>query len=399
MSELKKINVPYTIQKLMASCASAQLPLTDVEGKVLGTPVDADMIPTASRKSQIMEIGQQRIMLSQPASKKSQENAIESEEELFIEKPKGRRSGKTDTPEEATQSSTQSRSKRRGEQAETQEEGNPPSQRRRVDVETQPHAKRRGEREEAQEDDVQHYQRRRVESRNTQNQRQVHHVEEPVALERTSQRSHRGWRTPKENNHESVAEGPSQRSMKGGSVDSDGEPNKEDDAIQRRAKCSREIRQEQDEDNSTGRKKLKDKDIKGWFTVAPHGNKRKAYVVTETELQYTLAEGQKLLPCAPTETVKGLVVYKRVAPSPQITRHSGVKNFKAFRKNSVIHGKPLTWIHLRSVLPKETELQRVMNEEDRIRQEEQRKADELFADRSGNIRGHFKPKSKRSRMS
>jgi hypothetical protein len=238
-----------------------------------------------------------------------------------------------------------------------------------------------------------------VESRNTQNQRQVHHVEEPVALERTSQRSHRGWRTPKENNHESVAEGPSQRSMKGGSVDSEGEPNKEDDAIQRRTKCSREIRQEQDEDNSTGRKKLKDKDIKGWFTVAPHGNKRKAYVVTETELQYTLAEGQKLLPCAPTETVKGLVVYKRVAPSPQITRHSGVKNFKAFRKNSVIHGKPLTWIHLRSVLPKETELQRVMNEEDRIRQEEQRKADELFADRSGNIRGHFKPKSKRSRMS
>jgi hypothetical protein len=397
MSELKKMNVPYTIQKLMASCASAQLPLTDVEGKILGTPVDADMTPTASNKSQVTEVGQKRIKPSQPASKKSREHAVESEEEIIVEEPKGRRSVKADTPEEATQGSTQSRSKRRGERDKTQDEGAPPSQRGRVNVEAQPRAKRRGEREETQEDDVPPSQRSRVGSRNSRNQRQGSQVAEPVAPESTSQRSNRGRQKPEENHHASDAEGPSQRSTKRGRADSEEEPNKEDEASQTRAKRFRDIRQEQDD--STGRKKLKDKNQQGWFTVAPSGKKRIAYAVTETEMQDTLAEGQKLLPCAPTETVKGLVVGKRVVPAPQITRQAGVKNFKAFRKNVIIRGKPLTRIHLRSVLPKETELQRVMNDEDRIRQEEQRKADELFADRSGNIRGHFKPKSKRSRMS
>jgi hypothetical protein len=167
---------------------------------------------------------------------------------------------------------------------------------------------------------------------------------------------------------------------------------------------SLEVQEEDDDDDDDGEpgwnagdgpKKLQVSND-GWLVAAPSGKKRKAYI-REIDL-----EGEEPPP-PPAATAKSskLVVGPRKAITTSYRAssmgRSGGKNFKKFRKNTIIKGS-LSRIQLRSVLPEESEAEQKLNERERILEEEQRLADALFRDPgAGGIRSHFKPKSRRKR--
>ena len=392
IAELKKMTVPYVIQKCIASCASEQLPLSDTEGNVIGVPIDKEVTPTMFNKSQDMNGDDHRMITIEPGQPK-QRNAF----------PKNRVDQRDQSVELMEETVPESRSqKRRHETVTTQEVPNYPQ--------TKQHSVTSETHEVTHAPSPQQYsahttsKRIRVDQeKKIRSKRDVSHREdEPIIVPLlSSQIRQLGHQKPEEGFLVQKGVSSSQRSKKRSHPETDEEPI-EGDAALRRMQRLRWLEIHNEEIAESGRKRLKGKDEQGWFTAAPQGNERKAYKNSNEDLEATLGEGQKIVTCAPTCPVKGLIVDKCIIPAYNTKFKENGKNFSRFQKNSVIRGKHLTRIQLRSVLPKETELQRRMEDEDRVLQEEQRKADALFSeigDRSGKIKGYFKPKSQRSRMS
>jgi len=132
----------------------------------------------------------------------------------------------------------------------------------------------------------------------------------------------------------------------------------------------------------------------GWLVAAPQGRKRAHYRRDATMVK----DGETYFP-NPAETEKCSSLIVRSAKDVQLLRltenvtfDSGknVKNFKRFRKNSVISGSrmhSLTQIRLVPVLPKESERQRQLVESQNALERERRAADSLFAGEDGYKRG------------
>jgi hypothetical protein len=176
------------------------------------------------------------------------------------------------------------------------------------------------------------------------------------------------------------------------------EPSQEEPPSQRRkvahesvepASSRKRSHEEEDSDGEeppTQRRKLA-VSSDGWFVAAP--SNRKAYRRSTDEDEQPLA--------APADTERAILV---VGPSSKCkegaTARRGGKDFKRFRKNVVPKGG-LSRIALRSVLPKESEVQQELEKRQRELEEEQRAADVLFREPGAGIRSHFNPKKKRGR--
>lgn len=125
----------------------------------------------------------------------------------------------------------------------------------------------------------------------------------------------------------------------------------------------------------------------GWLVAAP--SNRKAYRRSTDE------DEQPLAPPADTGNRADLIVGPSSRKEGAIARR-GVIDFKRFRKNLVPRGS-LSRIALRSVLPKESEVQQELEKRQRILEEEQRVADALFREPGSGIRSHFNPKKNKRR--
>ena len=149
----------------------------------------------------------------------------------------------------------------------------------------------------------------------------------------------------------------------------------------------------------------------GWFVAAPKS--RKAYRKAIDEI-----EAENPLVAAETQRVRGLIVRAYVKPAattrPGRSARRG-KDFKRFRKNNVIrgfsssepnyadfnsssHNATLPTISLISVLPKESERQRQLLEQQQELEREQEIADNLFNDTGGGGGGKRGRKSGNNSM-
>mmetsp|Transcript_15560 Transcript_15560/g.17947 ORF Transcript_15560/g.17947 Transcript_15560/m.17947 type:complete len:386 (+) Transcript_15560:742-1899(+) len=128
----------------------------------------------------------------------------------------------------------------------------------------------------------------------------------------------------------------------------------------------------------------------GWLIAAPYGD-RKKFKATEAELLDSIEEGQKELPpMAETEIVDNLVVDAKSSRNHKSKRNSRVIDYKGFRKNSIIQlGKFNPQIEMRVVLPKQSEKQDQLQQEQSQLEAQLREADALFSDRN-SIHTHFK---------
>jgi hypothetical protein len=120
----------------------------------------------------------------------------------------------------------------------------------------------------------------------------------------------------------------------------------------------------------------------GWMIAAPKDAAgRRAYLRPKEEIMDRFHQEE---PVEEAETVVCSLIARPFDPNRN--RLTGVRNksnkggidFKKFRKNSIIKAGRSSRIEMRSVLPKETELQRQMEEQQRALEEQQRAADELF---------------------
>jgi hypothetical protein len=154
------------------------------------------------------------------------------------------------------------------------------------------------------------------------------------------------------------------------------------------ASCSKRSRKEEfdTEEPPTQRMKLA-VSSDGWLIAAP--SNRRAYRRSTDE------DEQPLVAPADTECAS-LVVGPSSKRKEGASARGGGKDFKRFRKNVVPRGG-LSRIVLRSVLPKESEVQQELEDRQLELEEEQRAADALFREPGAGIRSHFKPKKKRGR--
>lgn len=381
IAELKRMKVTHVIQQTIASCALNQLPLTNLEGDALGTPVDPVITPNDSNKSKSQAVEDRPLLCVAPNHLKSNskspklKKAINDHDEEY------------DVEDSVKEKSLPCRSQmHRHATIHTQKEKTEvPIQFKRhfANDEIQP------DMESSQCDKSDNtLQQCRVESSKSQSQRKCSQQGRDVVschIQRTRQQSGEEFDEPCQ-----------QPKKRGHSESAESSFNKDEDPSRSGIKRSRHCH---DTPVEKSKKKLLSKDEAGWFTAAPSGKKRSACLSTQLQLGGTLDEGQKVRPSAATHVMKGLIIGQQIGPGAQSTQIHGARNFKMFRKNIVNGGNLSARIQLRSVLPKETELQRRMNNNDRQLQEEQRKADALFSDRGGSIRGHFRQKEMRSRMS
>jgi hypothetical protein len=95
--------------------------------------------------------------------------------------------------------------------------------------------------------------------------------------------------------------------------------------------------------------------------------------------------------------IDGLVSAIRSQPKSSNPAGGTVVDFRRFRKNSVIRGgEQLSRIQMRVVLPKASDRQAELEDEQAALEASLREADMLFQDRSGGgILGHFKASSRR----
>ena len=134
----------------------------------------------------------------------------------------------------------------------------------------------------------------------------------------------------------------------------------------------------------------------GWLVAAPRD--RNAFKATEAELLDALGDVEQLRPIAETDVVKDMVVAaKGQQKRSKSTKSGGAKDYKRFRKNSVIHIGEISRIQMRAVLPKQSDRQSELQEEQAQLEASLREADVLFQDRSGGIASHFKPVRKKTR--
>lgn len=137
----------------------------------------------------------------------------------------------------------------------------------------------------------------------------------------------------------------------------------------------------------------------GWLVAAPED--RREFKATEAELLDTLEDGATSLPpTAATDIVKGMVVAAKSQKRGGAVSQSGVQDFKRFRKNPVIRVGEVSRIQMRTVLPKQSDRQTELQDEQAELEVSLREAEALFRDqgnKGGNIRSHFKPRGKRTR--
>ena len=162
--------------------------------------------------------------------------------------------------------------------------------------------------------------------------------------------------------------------------DDDEEENSRDDKLDKR-KTRDDDKPDDWKDGDEPKKLAVSKD--GWLFAAPSGKRRKAY---RKPIEDYVAE-EPLPPEAGTENCSNLVVGPRKINAHEATSMGcrGGKDFKRFRKNRVLKGR-MSRIALRSVLPKESEVERELEERQRALEEEQRVADALFRDSTSGVR-------------
>lgn len=384
ISELKRMKVSYVIQTTIASCASNQIPLTDVEGDILGTLVDPDFSPYPSNKLYSRSVEDQPLLHIAP-SHHMKSTSMSPEPKKAINNPD--EENELDEEGPVKEKSLPCRSQRRRQaNVYTQEE----------ETEAPTQSKWRSTRNEIQpEMESSHcdgadiiLQQRSADSSKCRSQ-QGH-------LQKVQDVASRGTQHKRKQSEEEFDESRQQPNKRERSESVELSFNEDEVRSNGGIKY---MRSPQNTPDKEVQKKLLGKDEAGWFTAASSDKKRNAYATTQQQLMGTFDEGHTVRPSAPTHVVKGLIIGKRTNPGAQATQINGAKNFKKFRKNFVTTGKLLTRIHLRSVLPKETEYQRKMDKENHQLQEEQRKADAFFSESGGSIRGHFRPKMVRSRLS
>ena len=141
-----------------------------------------------------------------------------------------------------------------------------------------------------------------------------------------------------------------------------------------------------------GVRKALPKTSDGWLVKAP--KERSEFKATEAEILDSLGDVSQLPPMAETVVVDSLVVSANREATTIHQTSSGVKDVRRFRKNSVKRVGELSRIQMRIVLPKASDRQMEIQEEQAALEASLREADILFHDSSGGIRGHFKPASR-----
>jgi hypothetical protein len=146
-----------------------------------------------------------------------------------------------------------------------------------------------------------------------------------------------------------------------------------------------------------GKREKLSKTKDGWLIKATSGD-RKAFMATEAEILDSLGDFADLVPPkAETDVISDLVIKPegQIKGSRRENNKSGVKDFKRFRKNAVIRVGEKSRIEMRVVLPKQSDRQLELQEEQAQLEASLREADALFQDRSStsSISRHFKPRS------
>jgi hypothetical protein len=147
-----------------------------------------------------------------------------------------------------------------------------------------------------------------------------------------------------------------------------------------------------------GTRKTLPKTKDGWLVAAPRD--RRAFKATEGEVLDSMGDDViALRPTAETDVIKGLVVAaKGQAARGGSQQQSGTKDFKRFRKNSIIRVGEISRIQMRTVLPKQSEKQAKLQDEQAELEASLREADALFRDQGGgSIRNHFSARGKKTR--
>ena len=158
-----------------------------------------------------------------------------------------------------------------------------------------------------------------------------------------------------------------------------------------------------DKISNEGKKKMSLPAAKDGWLVAPKGKARSKYMRKVTEI---VNDQEVIVESAQTETCN--LVVSKSKPVNQISNVSNnnitTKDFKRFRKNSIIPGArmhSITQIQFVSLLPKESERQKALELSQIELDREQSAADELFADNTGRkkqgIRAFLTPSSRSSR--
>lgn len=152
---------------------------------------------------------------------------------------------------------------------------------------------------------------------------------------------------------------------------------------------------------NSGNKKLKlQQSGDGWYIAAPQGKKRSKYKRSRAELS-KMGEIDFKEP-AETEFVQGLIVRSKEDLKKMQQSNGKTKDFKKFKKNSIIPGArmhSISQIRLVSVLPKESERQKELQNMHSDLEREQKAGDSLFENDGGGkkrgkgIRNYFSPPS------
>jgi hypothetical protein len=131
----------------------------------------------------------------------------------------------------------------------------------------------------------------------------------------------------------------------------------------------------------------------GWMVAAPRD--RTAFLATEAEILDSLEDPDKVPPKAETVVVQGLIhgnVPKEQRSQPN--KRGTVKDFRGFRKNPIIQVGKVPCIQLRAVLPRESDRQIELQDEQAILEANMREADLLFQDTSRGQLNNFKSRSR-----
>ena len=416
---LKKSRVPTVTQKLLASCVSTQLPLKDVDGDIIGKPFEKKETPLVKEEQEAPATTnntKKRASKQEPENQDAMEIDGDEADELPSTKRRSRRKRDQGSSEPEQQQQQQPKSQRasrltsqQSTQAVTQFDKTQLDKTQIGSVQKPAETlqlSRQGSQqslqakeEESTNDPPTARQEEHNELTESQSSRKRSLQEDSKADEEegASQRSKRG--------RVEIAETPSSSEKQDGANDPIPESEKsgvERPASQQRSETSTWTtkkaapRRDQEGDCAPeGERENLHSTSDGWLIAAPSGSKRTRFRRSDNEVRDLLG-GEQLPPCAASEVRKDLVKAPKAQPTRKVVLAASVKDFKRFRKNEVpTTGLPR--IRMRSVLPKESDVQRQMEDEQRRLEAQQRKMDALFEDRSNSIRSHMKPRRRNTR--
>jgi len=395
---LKKHDVSHVTQKAVGQSVAKMIQLEDHKGDLIGPPLsrvqeeevippppeddDEEDLPTVVplSKEKKQEVAQSRLPPIETIPEESRETSEQSMEQMgdVEESVEGAPAKKTSARKKRSKESSQepettsARKKRSKDSSQEPTEEEPPKQRRKMTFEepeeetpADTSSRKKSSKDRSQEP---------AEERPPKQRRKKSKEPEEDAFADTGSRKKRSKESTQEQPSED--ELPTQRRKM----------SKETEPVEEK---SREEANEAEWNAGDEPKKLEVSD--GWFVAAPSGKRRKAYL---RPIEDDSGE-EPPPPTAGTETSSKLVVGPRKASHrAQSKGRRGGKNFKKFRKNSILKGS-VSRIQLRSVLPKESEAEKALDERERALEEEQRLADALFGGAGSGIRSHFQPKKRK----